>query len=224
MRVTYGRIRRLLGNTGRLFAFGVVIATAQTALLAPIVLLVRGLFDTWIPQRDTEAIVLASLAMLGLFLASALVGYTSRRLAVRMVKVAVGQMRRDLLAQLYALPRSWHDRQDSGRLQALIVSDSERVDVILSQLAGKVVPASLVAIALCAVAAVLNPLLFGLLALSVPAFVLAAKHLGGRSRRFVKAYRDSLTEFGAETQTALRTVTLAKVAGAESWELERRGR
>src|SRR3954466_15858078 len=104
MRVTYRLIRRLLGDTHPLFAVSVLIATVQTALLAPLVLLVRSVFDTWIPQKDTEAIVLASLGMLALLVTSGLVGYASRRLSVRVVKVAIAELRRDLLGQVYALP------------------------------------------------------------------------------------------------------------------------
>jgi ABC-type multidrug transport system fused ATPase/permease subunit len=224
MRVTYARLRRLVGGAGRLLAVAALIAAAQSALLAPIALLVRRVFDTWIPHHDTRAIVLASLGMLALFTGSALLGYASRRLALREVKAAVARLRHDLMAQVYALPRSWHDRQDAGHLHATIVNDTERVDHFLSQLAASVVPALLVAVALCVVGVVLNPLLFGLLALSVPGLVLAAKFLGGRSRRLAKEWHDSLSDLSAETMTALRTVTLAKVAGAESWELARQGR
>jgi ABC-type multidrug transport system fused ATPase/permease subunit len=128
------------------------------------------------------------------------------------------------MAQVYALPRSWHDGQDIGYLHSTIVNDSERVDHVLSQLAASVVPAVIVAAALCVVGAVLNPLLFGLLALAVPGLLIAARLLGARSRRLAKEWHRSLSDLSAETMTALRTVTLATVAGAESWELERRGR
>jgi ABC-type multidrug transport system fused ATPase/permease subunit len=224
MRVTYARLRRLVGGASRLLAVAGLIAAAQSALLAPIAILVRSVFDTWIPEEDTNAIVLASLGMLALFMASALLGYMSRRLAVTEVKRAVARLRHDLVGQVYALPRSWHDRQDVGHLHNTIVNDSERVDHVLAQVAGSVVPAVIVAVALCIVAAVLNPLLFGLLALSIPALVLAAKLLGGRSRRLAKEWHASLSDLSAETMTALRTVTLAEVAGAESWEIERQGR
>src|SRR5205823_6096338 len=80
------------------------------------------------------------------------------------------------------------------------------------------------AVALCVVGAILNPLLFALIALSAPALVVTAKVLGGRTRRFAREWHDSLTVLGAETLTALRTLTLAKVAGAEAWELDRQDR
>jgi ABC-type multidrug transport system fused ATPase/permease subunit len=224
MRVAYGRLRRLVGGGERLLLGALLIAIAQFALLAPIALLVRRVFDVWIPRRDTTAIVLAAVAMLGLFMASALLGYVAKRLVLTEVKRSVARLRRDLIAQVYALPRSWHDRQDAGHLYATIVNDSERVDHVLSQLAGSVVPALLIAAALCVVGVVLNPLLFGLLALAVPGLLLAAKLLGGRTRRLAKEWHDDLVELSAETMTALRTVTLATVAGAESWEVERQGR
>ena len=224
MRVTYARLRRLVGDAGRLLAVAALIAAAQSVLLAPIALLVRRTFDTWIPHHDTEAIGIAAAGMLVLFMASALLGYVSRQLAVKEVKRAVARLRHDLMAQMYALPRAWHDSHDVGRLYAVIVNDSERVDHVLTLLAGTVVPALLVAVALCVVGAILNPLLFALIALSAPALVVTAKVLGGRTRRFAREWHDSLVVLGAETLTALRTLTLAKVAGAEAWELDRQDR
>src|SRR5437763_2475866 len=224
MRVTYARLRRLVGEAGRLLAVAALIAAAQSVLLAPIALLVRRTFDTWIPHHDTEAIGIAAAGMLVLFMASALLGYVSRQLAVKEVKRAVARLRHDLMAQMYALPRAWHDSHDVGRLYAVIVNDSERVDHVLTLLAGTVVPALLVAVALGVVGAILNPLLFALIALSAPALVVTAKVLGGRTRRFAREWHDSLVVLGAETLTALRTLTLAKVAGAEAWELDRQDR
>ena len=224
MRVTYARLRRLVGDAGRLLAVAALIAAAQSVLLAPIALLVRRTFDTWIPHHDTEAIGIAAAGMLVLFMASALLGYVSRQLAVKEVKRAVARLRHDLMAQMYALPRAWHDSHDVGRLYAVIVNDSERVDHVLTLLAGTVVPALLVAVALGVVGAILNPLLFALIALSAPALVVTAKVLGGRTRRFAREWHDSLVVLGAETLTALRTLTLAKVAGAEAWELDRQDR
>ncbi|MBV9212183.1 MAG: ABC transporter ATP-binding protein [Actinobacteria bacterium] len=224
MRLIYARLRRLVGGAARLLAVAALIAAGQSLLLAPIALLVRRMFDTWIPRHDTGAIVLGSCAMLVLFMASALLGYASRRLAVREVKNAVARLRHDLMAQMYALPRAWHDRHDAGRLHAVIVNDTERVDHVLTILAGTVVPALLVTVALCVVGVILNPLLFALFALAAPALVLAAKLLGGRTRRRSRLWHSSLIELSAETMTALRTLPLANVAGAETWELDRQDR
>jgi ABC-type multidrug transport system fused ATPase/permease subunit len=219
---TYRRLTRLIGDARSVFLVSCAIAAAQTVVLAPLALIVKHLFDSAIPRADESAIVLWSLAMLGLYLLSALLGLFARRLAVRVVKRSVGRLRTELLGQMYLLPQAWHDRQDARRLHATIVHDSERLDFLLTQLASTVVPSALILSGLTVVAAVVNPLLFAVLAAVIPVLVLAAKRLGGRTRRLVRRWHDAQTTFSADTLTALRTLPLSRVEGAERWELDRR--
>jgi len=224
VRTPYARLVRLVGDVRGLFLVAGVIAAAQSAVLAPLALIVKSVFDDAIPAKNTNAIVTSAILMLALFTTSALLGLLARRLAVKVVKTSVGRLRKELIAHMYELPRSWHDKQDARQLHATIVNDSERLDYLLTQLASSVVPAGLIVIALTVVGAVLNPLLFGVLAVVLPALALTARALGGRTRRLVRTWHDSLIGYSAETQTSLRALNLTTVGGAQAWELERRDR
>ncbi|MGI8803889.1 MAG: ABC transporter ATP-binding protein [Solirubrobacteraceae bacterium] len=216
------RLARLMGTPGAMVRTGLLIAVAQAGLLAPVPLLVARVFDHSIPARDAGGIVLIGVAMLALYLGSAGLALVSRRVAVRHTKAAIARLRADLLARLYKLPVAWHDGQDPGSLHTTIVQETERLDLLLMQVATSLVPAVLVAVGLVVVAAALNPVLCGLvLAVSV-AFLTGMRALARRARA---ASRESLVQYrilSSGIRIALRAMPLTKANAAEAWELERR--
>ena len=221
-----GAIRRALSliDSRRLLRLGLAVAAAESVLLLPIGLLVRKVFNEDIPGRDETGIVVSALLILVLYTASAALGLLSRRTVVAATKPAVGRLRRDLLARLHALPRSWHDRTDRAQLHATLAHDSENVDQMLAHLANPVLPAAIVAAALALVAFVLNPLLGLVLVVVVPVMVAVAQRFGRRTRDAAIRYTDSFRVFSASGQRSLRALPLAKAQVAEEIEVERVGR
>ena len=217
------RALRLVESRRRLLVLGSAVAAVQSALLLPVALIVRDVFDQRIPDGDERGIVVAGLLILGLYTASAVLGMFARRAVVAATKPAVGRMRRELLVRLLALPRAWHDRQDSAQLHATLVHDSERVDLMLAHLATPVLPAAIVATALGIVAIILNPLLAAVVAVIVPLMAAAAQWLHRRTREAARAQADSFHAYSASIQRSLRTLPLAKAHAAEEVEVERVG-
>jgi ABC-type multidrug transport system fused ATPase/permease subunit len=224
MRANLRLLRRLYGDSRSLLAIGALAAVGQSALLVPVALLVRRVFDRSIPQHRPGEIAVTGLAVFGLTAASAGLGWLSRRLIVRISKESVGRLRIELMAHLYSLPQAWHDAQTAGELHAAVVSDSERLDQLATQLGRTVAPALIIAAALAVVALVMDPLLFAVLAAAVPGLLLASRRLARTSRRLALAWVAAVGAFSAQAQLALRAMRLTKVQGGESWELERRTR
>jgi ABC-type multidrug transport system fused ATPase/permease subunit len=219
-------IRRALSliDARRLLRLGLAVAAVESVLLLPIGLLVRNVFNEDIPNQDETGIVVSAMLILVLYAASAALGVASRRTVVAATKPAVGRMRRDLLARMHALPRSWHDHRDRAQLHAVLAHDSEAVDQMLAHLANPVLPAAIVASALALVAFVLNPLLGLVLAAVVPIMVAVAQWFGRKTRAAATQYADAFRTFSASGQRSLRALGLAKAHVAEEIEVARVGR
>src|SRR5436190_10803095 len=137
------RLARLFDNSGRVLALSLAVAVGQAAMLLPIVLLVRHVFDTEIPDRDTTGILLTGVLLLALYVGSGGLNLLALGLMVGTTKRAVARLRRELLTRLYALPRAWYDHHRAGLVHSVLVQDSEHLDRMLGQLVTQVIPALL---------------------------------------------------------------------------------
>jgi ATP-binding cassette subfamily B protein len=214
-------VRRLARESPRLLITGVATAAGQSALLVPIALLIRDVFDHAIGHRDSSTIVLDGVLVLLLYAAAAGLGYFSRVAALRSTTAAGARLRGELIAKVQALPQGWHDRQEAGMVHSLIVQDSQRVEDMLLELANPVLPAVLVTLTLTIVALALSPLLFLALLAVIPVFMFVAHVLSHRIRARAGLWLDSSHAFGAVFSLILRANTLTKVQGAEDSQLRR---
>jgi ATP-binding cassette subfamily B protein len=214
-------LRRFARDSPRLLIVGAATAAAQTALLIPIALVVRSVFDHRLKEHDDGSIVLAGLAVLALYSLSALLAYLSRRIVVNMTSELAARLREELVAKLHSLPQTWHERRRAGIVHSLIVQDSERVERMLGDLANPVLPAALVASALAVVALVISPVLFLALVAVLPAFIIVAQLFGRRIRYRSQAWGAAGRSFGAEVHRTVRAATLTKVHGAEAEQAAR---
>jgi ATP-binding cassette, subfamily B, bacterial len=219
---TWREFVRFFSDSKRLLLTSLVVSLAQAALLVPIPLLVKQLFDSKLPEGDTGAVLWSGIAILALYLGSAALGLWTRYITVKSTKTAVTRLRSDLLERIYELPRAYFDRSSLGRLHSTIVQDSERVDLMSYMLVTQFLPATVVALGLCAVLAFLNPLLLGTLAGVVPIVIVLARWLGGKVRKATRAWQRAFDTFSAQVQLMLRAITLTKVRAAVGRDLERR--
>ena len=214
-------LRYLTRESTTLLALGSATAIVQSALLIPIALLVRDMFDTAIPQRHVDSIVLSGCAILALYGASAALGYVARVAAIRTAARAGVGLRRDILSKLYSLPQGWHDTQRAGNVHSIAVQDSERAEAMLATVAGLALPAAVVAVALVVVALIISPLLFATTLVVVPPLLIGARVLLRRMRVHQQTWSRSARRFSAELQLLLRAMLTTKVSGAERWDLAR---
>jgi ABC-type multidrug transport system fused ATPase/permease subunit len=222
MRAAPGLSRaRLLARYRIALVRSFVLSVLQALLLLPVALIVRRIFDDLVPHRDVGAILLSGAAIMGLYLGSAILGLWSRHLALKVTKAALTELRYMVLERVFCFPKAYIDRTRSGTLHSRIVWDTERVDDMsyaLVSLASSIP----IALGFCAVLLVLNPLLFLGLLCVVPVVMGISRLLGRRVRGLTKTWQAALDRFSAQTQVALRAVTLMKVHSAESIELARR--
>ncbi len=217
-------LTRLLSGSHRLVAFSVAIATAQIIVLVPIALLVRDVFDDLIPGGERAGLIATGAAILGLYLVASGLGLWTRAVSLRVTKDAVTALRIQLLEKVYALPRSFFDRQETSRLHGTIVQDSERIDQMANALVAYLLPATVVAAGLSLAMLILNPALFALLLVVAPGLFFGSVAIGRAVRRRTATWRDSFETFDSQTLFALRSVTLTKAHGVDSSEIAARRR
>jgi len=208
------------GARGLLVA-SVVNSIAQSALLVLIPLVIRHVFDDDLRRGGATGVAVGGVIVLALDLVSSGLALWTRYMVLKATKLAIGRLRYALLAKIYALPQSFHDRHETAQIHGTIVQDTEQLDVVANAALGQVVPAAIVALGLMGVALALNPLLFALLVVALPGMVMVKRHLGVTVRQRTRSWRDAFNQFSAQTQLALRTRTLAEVRAAEGVELER---
>jgi ABC-type multidrug transport system fused ATPase/permease subunit len=218
------RVVELLGDARGPVAIAVVLGSAQALLLVPIAAIVEHLFDEQLPPGGSGSVVVSGLLMMALYAGSAGVGILARLLIVRVVRDVGARLRRALLTQLYALPPSWHDRQAAGRLHALLVIDSERVEQLVQTIASPILPALATGVALALVAAFVSPLLTAVVLVAAPPVAALILILSRRSRARTREWQNAYRDFSADTQLALRMLRLSVLEGTEEQEVERRGR
>jgi len=215
------RYMLLLDGAHGLLAASLLTSLAQSACLIPIPLLIKHVFDVDLHNHDAAGVAVDGAIVLVLDLVSSLLALWTRVTVLKAIKRAISRLRCALLAKIYALPLSFHDRNDPGELHGTIVQDSERLDIVANAALGQILPAAVVALALSGVALVLDPLLFALLVCAVPGMVLVKRRLGVNLRVRTRIWRRAFDRFSAQTHLSLRTRTLTEVRAAEQFELER---
>jgi len=206
---------RLIEGSGRLATLSLALSVAQSLALIPIALLVRRLFDETIPADDVGELILIGAAILGLYLLSLGLGLAGRYVVLRVTKPAVAGVRSELIDHVIWLPRGYYDVTDTGRLHSLIVQDTERLDTMAKYLLAIVIPSLGTAAILIASLAVIEPLLFAVLVVTLPVLVIVARLLRDVMKRRVRAWQESSDAFSALALATLRSATLIKLRTAE---------
>jgi ATP-binding cassette subfamily B protein len=202
-------------------AIGVLLALAQAALLLPIAVLVRHIFDIDVP-RDDHVGILGRGGLIALcYGASAALAAVAQGRAARAAKVALARVRRRLIATLELLPLSWHDRHDAGALHAVVVQDCERVDRMINSVMSQVLPAAAALLALTVVAVIIDPVLFVVVLVFVPLMLLTTRQFSRSFQRRLALWHRTAETLSSHTQLMLRGLATIRAAGAERRDGER---
>jgi ABC-type bacteriocin/lantibiotic exporter with double-glycine peptidase domain len=202
----------------------VAVSIAHSLLVFPVVLLVKYVFDTVLPASDFRLLVFCGAAMLGATLAANAVYLWIRATILRITKIAIRDLRFDLLERLYELSRNYLTQADRSVLHARIVQDTERVDVMSNAVVAQVLPGALVSLALCVFLVWLNATMFLVLLTVVPVMYLLNRMLGKKLRARVSEFRRSFEDFSKGVLFVLQAMDLTRAHSAERQELERQRR
>jgi ATP-binding cassette subfamily B protein len=205
----------------RWVAFAVVLGVAELAMVIPVPILIRSLFDEDIRNGRIQVIVRTVLILAGLRLLATATGLYLRRLSLATTKSAIQRMRRALLEKVYSVPHAWLHRADPAALHTTIVQETERVDVMSNALVILLIPSALTTIALAGVLFSLSPRLFVIVAASAPVLYSVHRLLAGRLRIRTDKFRLAFETFSSGVMFVLRTMDLTRASAAEASELAR---
>jgi ATP-binding cassette subfamily B protein len=197
------------------------IGCIQSLAALPMLYGMRLAFNQVIPARRLDWLVLLGLALVGARLAFGGLTLLGRRLAVKLTKGIVRDIRRDLLAAIYRLPADHSSVHDPARVQTRIVADTERLDVFLSLVVSNILPAALAALMLGLTLFYLNAWLALSLAVLAPCVWGGTLLSGRRVRHAVRAFRAEFEQFSHGVHFVLRHIDLTRTRGFEATELAR---
>jgi ABC-type multidrug transport system fused ATPase/permease subunit len=198
------------------------LATAQSLLVLPVLLLIRRAFDVVIPQRDVPRLVLIGLGILAIRLVSSAISLWLRARHTNVIKEGVQRLRADLLTRLYVVSRAFYTRLDRNTTHAQIVLDTERLDNMSNRMVSTLLPAVFATLALLVVLAFRNWALLLVLVSLAPVMLLTARVTGGVVKRHVFVCQRAFEKFSKGTLFVLQQMDLTRAQSFQAQEIERR--
>ncbi len=208
------------GMQGRV-VMSVLLAAGQALLVLPLAFLVRAAFDTLIPARDFGLLLAAGGGILIVSLLNNAVTLWTRHTTLDIVKRAIATLRMELLDQCYALSRHFHTHADRGRLQSLLMHDTERVDIMSNALVTAFLPGACTSLVLALVLMYLYPLLFVIIAAVMPLLIWTNKMSAVRTRVENAKFHNAFADFSRGIFFVLQAMDLTRIQTAEPFERER---
>lgn len=198
-----------------------VAGLAQSFSYLPFAAVLRRIFDTVLPARDSRGLWIAAGELLALQLAGLVLAYWMRIASLRVNEDVVRQIRTKSLARMYELPRSFHTAADLERLHVTLVYETNYIWAMNNSLTAIFFPAALSAGALFVIMLWIEP--WYAVAICVIAPVLfALDRLLERDVWFRRqALRRAFEQFSAGVRFVLTAMDLTRSQAAEIQELER---
>jgi ABC-type bacteriocin/lantibiotic exporter with double-glycine peptidase domain len=213
-----------LYEKGRLsLLFTLALSIGQSLLNVPILLLVRYAFDVVIPSGDLAVLAFIGLVTILLYLIVGGATLYTRYLVLKISKLAIQRLRDEILQKFYTLPRAYYSEADRSRLHAIVVQDTERVDIMTNALVAQLTPSLIMIFVLSLVLIYLNWLLFLLMVSIFPLLFVISRSLGGLVRKQVHAFHRSFETFSKGMLFVLQMMDLTRLQSAEHLEIERQG-
>jgi ABC-type multidrug transport system fused ATPase/permease subunit len=196
-----------------------VVAAGQSLVFLPTLWLVRAAFDVAIPKGDIKLLLAIGAGLLGIRIANSAISLAVRAIAVRIVKDATFEMRRDLLETLYGLSRLFFVQMDADRLHTRILQDTERADTMANAILSAIQPAVLAGLCLSGALFWLNWRLTLLAACALPIVLFVSWITGRQVRARLEAFQRAFESFSLGVKFVLRHMDLTRAKGFEIEEL-----
>lgn len=198
-----------------------LVGAGQSLLVLPSFYLVRTAFDQAIPQGNINLLIWIGLGLLGLRLSTSLVTLAMRIYATRIVKSAMRDLRRDLLAKLYTLSRGFFVQAETERLHTRIVQETERTDTTCNALLANILPSLPAALCLGIALLWLNWWLTLLAACVAPIVYFSTRITSRYVQRHVHEFHRAFEAFSHGVRFVIRQIDLTRIRGYETQELAR---
>jgi ABC-type bacteriocin/lantibiotic exporter with double-glycine peptidase domain len=205
------------GHWGRL-SVGVVLTLMVSGLALPLAWIIRQAFDSWIPNADTESLIMGGVGLLVLRLSHAGLTVWTRFINVKATEDMTLSVRSVLIDRLFEVSRKELDECKSGSLHNLVLVESERFHRLVNYLVGAVLPAVIKIVALSLVLAYLSWKLLLILVLVWPVVWLLNEWVRRRTAAKVKLRNEIYKLFSGAILEKVRLLNLIRFEHQEESE------
>src|SRR4051794_10855348 len=217
-RATLRRIRPLFRPyRGRLLAVvALIVTSASLGMISPFLL--RDVLDQAIPERNTELLTGLVAGMIGIAIATQVLGVGQTLLSNQVGQRVMHDLRTRVYRHLQRLSLAFFTRTRTGEVQSRISNDIGGVQSVVTSTATSIVSnlTTVVAtmIGMAALSWQLSVFAFAL----IPVFVLLTRRVGNERRRIAKSTQETLADISSLVQESLSVsgILLGKTMGRTS--------
>lgn len=198
-----------------------MLAALQALLVLPVLYLIRQAFDIAIPNQDIAMLALIGGGIFVIRLMGTGIALWLRAAYLKIIKLAITQVRETLLRKLYSLPRSFYTEMDRDQVHTRLVQDTERIDNMSDALFSTIWPSLLAAAVLVSVLLVVSPILLLATAALLPFIFVAGLYSGKYVKRSVFAFQRAFESFSKGTLFVLHHMELTRIQASEDEEIRK---
>jgi ABC-type multidrug transport system fused ATPase/permease subunit len=198
-----------------------IASAVQSFILLPVALFIRRAFDEAIPARNFYLLAYIGAAIFLANLASEAVTVVIKNRILQITKLVTQRLREDLLEKINTVPRAYYGKTEAGRLHAIIVQDTERLDVASSAFIALFLPAIFASVVLICILAFLKWFLFLAIIAIVPLLLILNRAMSKSLRRQVKRFHEAFENLSKGVLFLLQTIDLTRIQSAERFEAAR---
>ncbi|MFZ0453086.1 MAG: ABC transporter ATP-binding protein [Ignavibacteriaceae bacterium] len=210
-----------LKDSYRLILLSVILSVFQAALLFPIALLVKYIFNDVVPSKNIERLILISCVIALLYIFNGLVSMWNRYITLKTTKQAIERFRTNLLYKFYSFSQQFYSKSDKSKLHASVVQDTHRIDVMLNLVITYVFPSLIISSAILVVLYIIDWVLLAALLAAAPFFILINKIVGKKYKKHNFKYHRAFEDFSSGVLFVLQKMDLTKAQAAEEIEINR---
>jgi ATP-binding cassette, subfamily B, bacterial len=214
-RATLRRIRPLFRPyRGRLFAVvALIVTSASLGMISPFLL--RDVLDQAIPERDTALLTGLVAGMIGIAIATQVLGVGQTWLSNLVGQRVMHDLRTRVYRHLQRLSLAFFTRTRTGEVQSRIANDIGGVETVVTSTATSIASNLTTVIATVVAMFLLDWRLAVFALILLPFFVLLTKRVGAQRRRIAAERQESMADISSLVQESLSVsgILLGKTMG-----------
>lgn len=184
-------------------------------------MITRKMLNDFIPNREYRLIVIAGLALLGVYALRMLLNFFIQYYGHMMGVKMQAKMRRDMFTHLEKLPFSYYDNHETGKIMSRMVSDLMDVSELAHHGPENVIISSISVIVSFSYLASINIWLTLIIFACVPFLLIISMTLRKRMRAAFKKSRESIAAINASVESSISGIRVTKAFDNADKETEK---
>ncbi|HEX8919022.1 MAG TPA: ABC transporter ATP-binding protein [Chloroflexota bacterium] len=173
------------------------------------------------PSLDFGYIGQIVLALIGLYLVSAVFGYAQQYLMAGVAQRTVYSLRRDVDARLSRLPLKYFDSRTHGEILSRVTNDVDTISTTLQQSLTQLITSVVTIVGVIIVMLTISPLLTAIVLVTLPLYIVVTAVVARFSQRYFAAQQKELGMLNGHVEDMVTGHTIVKAFGHEARSIGR---